>query len=808
MNERTANEEKMNKNPSFWSEWNGIDIPTEFLPYLAPYQSKHLMGWVWLAPPGAGKTYVAQQWLREWASWADVDYMKSVWIVNVASIQSWESFLKYVEQWVIQKRQRAKQGNYDSWIWFDVCERLMPSQQWDLIERLRDKLAERVGILWTTSSIFSWIPEVVSGCRIWNWMELIQTEEAKNAWIEKYGIHTKVWDYVSIHYLRPHRDLLKVAYETNQYESMNQVCKRAWYCIYQKDWKGWVEIGRNSSIFRIPWNDLIDTIRTIVMEAGGFPPIQSVQERFRVWFVKGIHLAPMIPRIDSYWHSWNQWGYEGIRILHGGKMKKSYFPLPHMDCIEEQMSPRVWLEECWSREVPEMQNLIIWGPPGGGKTSFVENWIHKWFGNPIDKHWVYYRNSSLEKWTKLFRNELEPFLSVEPLHWGACPTDGIRWRWVVLDEVDQMNLDAQEFLRSQMVRVQNENIPVYFLLIANERSKLNWALSSRFQVIHWMTPSPEWVRQIFPTQASVFKRAPEPKLSLYHWWKGYAETQIEELPVPKRWWDEESGDLRRYKMRCEMGILDESCIKSTQWYSRGDIQHLFWERFCEEECSQAWDMGVCLKRLNYLPLWVHTKQERDVLDYVVGNKNVAINDIKQPETILALDVYNAWMRRSYKKDKVPPNTTWFHPVGIPIMRWIRVIWKELNHIYRDWTMRFQVFDIYDTPADAEWVFGYLKTQTRLKVESGKKTATCFILLNAHLLQEEAQVSLRRLVDDSHNKIIWWFCVSHLLQWMEPLRSRAEPLVLSLPFIQEEEGIKKELDCSMGMRVRVSKQIQI
>jgi hypothetical protein len=799
----------------FWTRWNNMDIPSQFLPHLTPYQSKHIMGWIWLAPPGAGKTHIANRWLKDWASWAELDYGKSVWIVNVASIQNWESFLKYVEQWVVQKRQRATQGNYDSWIWFDVCERFMASQQWDLIERLRDKGAERVGILWTTSSIFSWIPEVISGCRIWNWMEFIQTEEAKNAWIEKYGKHTKIWDYVSIRYLRPHQDLLKKEKEEKEeetviYESMNQICKRAWYCIYHQDWKGWVEIGKNTSIFRIPWNDLMDTIKTIVMEAGGFPPIPSVQERFRTWCVKGIQLTPMIPRIDSFWHCWNQWGYEGIRILYGGKMKKSYFPLPHMECMEEQVNPRIWLEHCWNREIPKMQNLIIWGPPGGGKTSFVESWIHKWFGNPIDKHWVYYRNSSLEKWTKLFRNELEPFLSVEPLHWGACPTDGIRWRWVVLDEVDQMNVEAQEFLRSQMVRVQNENIPVYFLLIANERSKLNWALSSRFQVIHWMTPTPEWVRHIFPIQESVYKRTPETKDSLYHWWKGYTETQIKEIPVPKRWWDEESGDLRRYKMRCEMGILDEVCVKEAQWYSRGDIQHIFWEKYCEEEHSKEWNLNVSLERLNHLPLWVSIKQKDAVLSYVMGDEKAEIQEIskiKQPDTILALDIYTAWMRRSYKKNKVPPNTTWFHPMGAPIMKWMGSIWKELNHIYKDWKIKFQVFDIYDTPADANWVFGYLKTQTRIKVESGQKTAIFFIILNAHLLQEEAQVSLRRLIDDSQSKIIWWFCVSHILQWMEPLRSRAEPLLVSLPSKTEEEEISGGLDSSMGIRVRVSKQIQ-
>lgn len=753
----------------FWCNWNNLTIPSEFKNKLNTNQTKRNIGWVWLGPCGSGKTHIASIWTRKWAEWAELDYGTSVWYVNTAFIHNWDTWLSYLDTWISQKRGKAKNGDYDSWIWFDVCERLVPSQQLDLIQRLREKSADKVGVLWTTSSVFSWIPELLSGCYVWSWYNYLMLPEVQEEWFQKFGKHTKLWDYNSLNYLIPD---IKIK-QNGTLKSVPHLCKIAWKAIIEKDFPTWVECGNQTELFRIPWNDMLDTIKSIIDE-NGYPITHSYQEKLRHWWSEGVKLAPLFPRIDSYWHQWNVWGLEGICIFHLNKPNlKKEIATPELNNHYDLVDPRLWLNDLWDREMPKMGNLIIWGPPGGGKTSFVESWIHKWFGNPPDKRWVYYRNSSMEKWNKLFKNELEPFLSSDPFKWGPCPTPGINWRWVVLDEVDQMGLDAQEFLRSQIVHVQNEKIPVFFLLIANERSKLNWALSSKFQIIHWMTPEPNWVKNIFQPAEPCYKRNKELVKSMYHWWLGYQTDLKEEIGVSTRWWEEESGDLRRYKLRCHLGMINEYRVKNVYWLSRGDLLHEFWKEWCSSSTKEEISNNFVL---NKIPLWFPAEQKDVYLQYLKGNQN--ITDIKKyPLPNYAQEVYDALMIRSFHKKILPPNISWIYPMGVCGLKWLNQIWLSFIKIYQKWDIQLNVIDIYDTQHDANWVREVLKTKTRL-VSGGDKKGHCWILLNAHLLEEDAQVSLRRLIDDTRNKIVWWFGVCHILNWMEPLRSRAEPLLIT------------------------------
>lgn len=728
-----------------WGEWEGLSLPRSIIPYLDVNQDKKLNGWVWLGPPGCGKTTLASLWTNKMMEWAGLNPQKNLWYVNLASILSWDTWLNHLEQFVNQKRTPPTRGKYSCWIWFDVCERILPNQQWDLIDKLRDINAKHVGILWTVSSLYSWIPELTTGCQIWSWYDIMTRE----LWYEKYDVNTKPWNYFSLNDLRPER-------LDHHFVSLNTICKEAWICLVNHDLRGWVKKGGDMNLFRIPWVDLVETVRSVIIDTG-------IHDRLRQWYHEGIKLEVLFPRIGCIWHQWNQWGMIGIRIFSNLKRQ---ITLPSMN-VEDQIDPRVWLNELWSQETIKMNHLILWGPPGGGKTSFIEQWIHRWFGNPPDKRWVYYRNSSLDKWTKLFRNELEPFLASDPNKWGENPHK-IQWRWVVLDEVDQMNTEAQDFLRSQIAMIQKEKLPVFFLLIANERAKLNWALTAKFQMIHWTTPSPQWISNIFPIQEDEPK-VKIPNHSMYHWWLGAKSNLMREIPVPKRWWREESGDLRRYKIRHEMGALKEVKISKPFWLSRGDLQELFWEMWLEKEMvipeNDIWEK---------IPLWIPFHEKNQYMSFILG-ENVELPPLRY--TQYALEVYYGWILRSYEKGILPPNATWVYPSGIPGIRWIAHIWKQVKEIYKDWHFELMVIDIEQTSRDANFIRDVLKTKTKL-TSGGHQRANAWVLLNANLLEEEAQVSLRRLIDDTKNKIIWWFGVNHLRDWMSPLRSRAEPLLIT------------------------------
>ena len=747
----------------FWTEWNNIQIPNSVSQHLQYDQDKYINGWVWLAPCGSGKTHVAFEWLRRWSQWAGVSYEKNVLYVNFPSIQSWDAWLEQFDYFIQQKRSTEFQGKYHSWVCFDSTERLLPNQQWDLLDKLREKNMNHIGVLWLTASIHCWMPEFLSGCRIWSWFDILLSDIGKQEWIKKHGIMTKIWDYNSLNYL-----IVKEEQQNNyEYESIHSICKKAWKSIVNKDYREWVSCGYNNDLFRIPWNDLIDTIKAVIEESGGLPNYHNVHERVKQWWNEGIRLTPLFPRIDCAWHHWNLWGQTGIRLLHNTKNFDKVEILPHMGI--QEADPRVWLNDCWNKETPEMGNLIIWGPPGGGKTSFIESWIHKWYGSPPDKRWVYYRNSSLEKWSKLFRQELEPFLTTDPLRWGSPPNKNIPWRWIVLDEVDQMSLDAQDFLRSQINYVQNEKIPVYFLLIANERSRLNWALTAKFQIIHWSTPRPEWLQQIFPENTEQQPYEPqEDSKSIYHWWAGYKEQSIKEINVPQRWWREESGDLRRYKMRYTYGILNEK-KKKTYWVSRGDIQGEFWKLWIENEnidipFQYQWEK---------IPIWFPYQNKEIYIQYLRNNVDESLLPFQTVLPSYANEIYTAWIHRSHFYGILPPNITWVYPVQIQGTRWIRRAWKELKQVFSDKDIALWTIDVADTTKDANWVREILKTKTKLT-----RNTNCWIILNAHLLDEEAQVSLRRLIDDTREKIIWWFSVCNLYNWMEALRSRAEPLLIT------------------------------
>lgn len=731
---------------AFWTNWNGFLIPKKWQTKLTFFQTKIINGWVWMGPYSSGKTYLAQKWLDRWIQWANVP-KTNVFYINIASIYNWDGFLEQLDQWIVQKRVSSKQGDLDAWIWLDVCERLLVHQQWDLLERFKgDKIEQnwkRIGILWTTSTTQTWIPELLTGVQIWNWYDYISTNEFTNGWYQKMPKQTKPWNYNTFNDLQPIENIKQeqISLKTN--------CRIAWKAMIQQDLKGWVICGKHPELFRIPWTDLMDIMSHILYE---LPCInnRTLNEKFRVWWNEGIRLTPFFPRITSVWHQWNLWGEIGIRIFHNMKYFSSFMNVFfHFDIKKDyEINPQTWLSKLWMQPKITMNHLLLWGPPGGGKTSFVEFYIHKWFGNPLNKRWVYYRNSSDEKWFKLFRNELDPFIRMEEKF------SPMTWRLVVLDEIDQMNIEEQEYLRSQMVFVQNEKLPIYFLLIANERSKLSWGLLARFQEIHWMTPDIKTIQEIFPITDDK-KIILKPDHSLWYWW-------MEKSP---RWWKEVSGDLRRYKTYYDLGCFGEQ-IQKSKWMSRGDLQDLLWHQWLETDNSSP----SCIN-WNHIPILFLVSQQNKWYQIGIGKQQLENSIIPNYVQI----IYIEWMKRSFILNSFPPNVTWVCPFGISHSMFVSHIWRQIHIIYKDWIWELYTIDIYDIKEQINWVRDNLKLKIQ-QILRQPKHGICYFILHAELLNDESQVILRRIIENTKDKILWWFGVENLYKWMEALRSRAEPFL--------------------------------
>jgi hypothetical protein len=381
-----------------------------------------------------------------------------------------------------------------------------------------------------------------------------------------------------------------------------------------------------------------------------------------------------------------------------------------------------------------MANIFLWGPPGGGKTTFVEYWMRRWFGSIIDPRWVYYRNASEDKWLTLFREELTPFLESDPSRWGDPPCKEAHFRWVVLDEVDQMTTEAQEFLRGQMDKIMLQNLPIYICLIANERGRVLPQLQARFQMFHWAPPSPEWLDKHLKV-SRVKKQVLETGIS--QWWLQYDNSKSH-LKWPERFWQEESGDLRRFIFR---RLVDSKYLRNKKLNhlkSRGDLQFSFWNQYTNQEITQ-----------NFWETWDQTP----FLDKIKWDSR---------------ELYYFWE----KSLDYPPNTTWVYYGGDhPEKKLLELFQRFDKNKYE-----IEQFTIWNEHKTASWIREELREQSRKMIKNERKI---WILKNPDDLGEESQICLRRLIDDTKGRIIWWFIITRPFQWMSPLRSRA-PLLLLQP----------------------------
>ena len=119
-------------------------------------------------------------------------------------------------------------------------------------------------------------------------------------------------------------------------------------------------------------------------------------------------------------------------------------------------------------------NLLIYGPPGSGKTTIIQNIIndHQLKYNRINKSNIIHLNASDERGIDTIRNQIHQFVKSKNLFESGL-------KFVILDEVDYMTKNAQQALKYIL---QTSTYNVRFCLMCNYITKIDESLKNEFKM--------------------------------------------------------------------------------------------------------------------------------------------------------------------------------------------------------------------------------------------------------------------------------------------------------------------------------------
>ena len=117
-------------------------------------------------------------------------------------------------------------------------------------------------------------------------------------------------------------------------------------------------------------------------------------------------------------------------------------------------------------------NLLLWGPPGTGKTTTIINLVNAYQekNNQLNKGLMIHFNASEERSVEIIRNQVNQFVNSNTLL-------GEGTKFIILDEIDYMTKNAQQALKHLL---QSYSSSVRFCLICNYISRIDEGLQNEF----------------------------------------------------------------------------------------------------------------------------------------------------------------------------------------------------------------------------------------------------------------------------------------------------------------------------------------
>tara|TARA_B100000963_G_C22630349_1_gene674626 strand:- start:2536 stop:3534 length:999 start_codon:yes stop_codon:yes gene_type:complete len=116
-------------------------------------------------------------------------------------------------------------------------------------------------------------------------------------------------------------------------------------------------------------------------------------------------------------------------------------------------------------------NLLLYGPPGSGKTTTILNIINKYYKNIKNfKSLVIHLNASDDRGIDIIRNTIYNFIYTKSF-------SEEKTRFIILDEADYMTKIAQQALK---ILIQENNKNIIYCLICNYISKIDYSLQNEF----------------------------------------------------------------------------------------------------------------------------------------------------------------------------------------------------------------------------------------------------------------------------------------------------------------------------------------
>jgi DNA polymerase III delta prime subunit len=152
---------------------------------------------------------------------------------------------------------------------------------------------------------------------------------------------------------------------------------------------------------------------------------------------------------------------------------EKYRPIIFDDIVLDEKNKRIFKNIIKKKYFP---NLLLYGPPGVGKTTTATNLINEYYkqNNISGKFNVIHLNASDERGIDIIRNQIKQFVKSNSLF-----NNPHNLKFIILDEVDYMTKNAQCALK-YLLQTTTSHVNIRFCLICNYISKLDEALQKEF----------------------------------------------------------------------------------------------------------------------------------------------------------------------------------------------------------------------------------------------------------------------------------------------------------------------------------------